>query len=307
MTENLIDNKISIKLNENEQFLTKKTKNEILNPITKNDLYSDEEGYTKNNKIKILCEMCKSNEFKYKCPRCFIKTCSLNCVKQHKKDKNCSGQKDKFTYETNINNFTEKELVRDIKFINEAIRETNCASKKVFNMTDNEEKREKEKKNKYNRKCAKKFRNISLHCSPMIMKRFSENKSYIDYKNKKFFWTVKFIFNLPDEKKHEYIFKENFDDSQYNLNDIIEYLFKNKQEADISTLMFLNTIKEEDLKNSQFLFKLNLKEMDKNHIKGKLVKLNKMHYEECDKLMLLKDILFGKDVLEYPEFYINMS
>jgi hypothetical protein len=304
MTENLIEN---LKFREDEQFLNKKTNKEILNPIIENDVFCDEESNSKIKKPKIFCEMCKSNEFKYKCPRCFIKTCSLNCVKQHKKEKNCSGQKDKFTLEKNVNNFTEKELVRDIKFLNEAIRETNCASKKVFNMTDDEEKREKEKKNKYNRKCAKKFRNVTLHCSPMIMKRFSENKSYIDYKNKKFFWTTKFIFNLPDGKKHEHIFKENFDDSQYTLNDIIEYLFKNKQEAEISTLMFLNTIKEEDLKNSQILFKLNLKDMDKNHIKGKLVKLNKMHYEECDKSLLLKDILFGKDVLEYPEFYINMA
>jgi hypothetical protein len=291
---NLLDNEI--KLVEDNK-INDDLNHELIGEINQNE---------EKNKEIILCEICHQNEFKYKCPRCLIKTCCLICVKKHKKAKDCSGVKDKFTLDTNLNNFTDKELVKDMRFLNEAIGETNRASKKVFNMTDNEEKKEKEKKNKYNRKCAKKFRNLTLHCSPMIMQRFSENKSYIDYKNKKFFWTVKFIFNVSDGTKFEHIFKETFDDSQYNLNEMIEYLLKNKQEVDLKTLMFINTLKEEDLKNSQILFRLNLKEMDKNLIKGKLVKINKMHFEECDKNIILKDLLFGKDVLEYPEFNINV-
>ena len=39
-----------------------------------------------------LCEVCNVEEFKYKCPRCFKKTCSLACSKQHKADESCSGK-----------------------------------------------------------------------------------------------------------------------------------------------------------------------------------------------------------------------
>lgn len=34
-----------------------------------------------------LCEVCKSCDFKYKCPKCFTKTCCLECAKTHKKMK----------------------------------------------------------------------------------------------------------------------------------------------------------------------------------------------------------------------------
>ena len=39
-----------------------------------------------------LCEVCQVKEFKYKCPRCFKKTCSLACSKKHKVENDCSGK-----------------------------------------------------------------------------------------------------------------------------------------------------------------------------------------------------------------------
>jgi hypothetical protein len=34
--------------------------------------------------VEVLCEMCKSVPRIYKCPRCSVVTCSLECCKQHK-------------------------------------------------------------------------------------------------------------------------------------------------------------------------------------------------------------------------------
>ncbi|CCK73019.1 Bcd1p KNAG_0M01660 [Huiozyma naganishii CBS 8797] len=39
-----------------------------------------------------LCDVCQKEEFKYKCPRCLKKTCSLACSKRHKEEDGCSGQ-----------------------------------------------------------------------------------------------------------------------------------------------------------------------------------------------------------------------
>ncbi|CAK7901731.1 hypothetical protein CAAN3_05S07272 [[Candida] anglica] len=40
------------------------------------------------------CSICQTNPSKYTCPACEVKTCSLNCIRQHKKDANCTGTVD---------------------------------------------------------------------------------------------------------------------------------------------------------------------------------------------------------------------
>jgi hypothetical protein len=252
------------------------------------------------------CQVCQIHPFKYKCPKCGKKTCCLICVKEHKKNDSCSGQKDKFNLSSNLTDFGDKELFQDIKFLNEGVQATNNSSKKLFNMLDDEEKKEKEKKNKYKKKNLKKIRNINLHCSPMIMTRFSQNETFVNFKDKIVFWTVKFNF-LTENEKYEHIFKETFDDSQFTLTDIINYMFSHKEDLDLKLLMFLNKYTNEDFLKFQFLYRLNLKEMDKNFVKGKLVKIKKIHYEECNKKMLLKDLLEGKDVYDFPEFNIIIN
>ncbi|CCE63235.1 hypothetical protein TPHA_0E01400 [Tetrapisispora phaffii CBS 4417] len=39
------------------------------------------------------CEICGLEDFKYKCPKCFRKTCSLACSKKHKADFACDGER----------------------------------------------------------------------------------------------------------------------------------------------------------------------------------------------------------------------
>lgn len=41
------------------------------------------------------CQVCQQNNWKYKCPRCSIRTCSVDCVKKHKKEQSCSGERSK--------------------------------------------------------------------------------------------------------------------------------------------------------------------------------------------------------------------
>ena len=43
-----------------------------------------EEEQKKTDK-SVLCEVCKQQVAKYTCPACFKKTCSLECVRLHKK------------------------------------------------------------------------------------------------------------------------------------------------------------------------------------------------------------------------------
>jgi hypothetical protein len=40
----------------------------------------------------VQCEVCAAAAAKYKCPRCFVQTCSLACVKRHKRERECTGR-----------------------------------------------------------------------------------------------------------------------------------------------------------------------------------------------------------------------
>lgn len=42
-----------------------------------------------------LCQECKKVEWKYKCPRCELRSCGLACVKAHKARTECSGKRDR--------------------------------------------------------------------------------------------------------------------------------------------------------------------------------------------------------------------
>ncbi|VDN33728.1 unnamed protein product [Dibothriocephalus latus] len=47
----------------------------------------------KKIKIPEVCKVCTSVEAKYTCPRCALKTCSLECCLRHKKEAGCSGKR----------------------------------------------------------------------------------------------------------------------------------------------------------------------------------------------------------------------
>lgn len=40
---------------------------------------------------ELMCEICEVSEAKYRCPQCFIETCSVLCIKKHKQGSQCDG------------------------------------------------------------------------------------------------------------------------------------------------------------------------------------------------------------------------
>jgi len=65
---------------------------------------------------KSLCQICKINKWKYTCPKCSIHTCSLPCVKTHKKEFDCDGKRDKVKYVA-MNDYNENNLRNGNKYI----------------------------------------------------------------------------------------------------------------------------------------------------------------------------------------------
>jgi len=56
------------------------------------------------------CEVCEVAVFKYRCPRCLVKSCSLPCVKRHKLTSGCNGQRDKTAF-VSLVDFTDLNLL----------------------------------------------------------------------------------------------------------------------------------------------------------------------------------------------------
>lgn len=66
----------------------------------------------------ILCSICHINPIKYTCPACLTKTCSLQCVKRHKKQTECTGKPNITKYiPKNELSSTNVHLNRDYNFL----------------------------------------------------------------------------------------------------------------------------------------------------------------------------------------------
>ena len=72
----------------------KRKNNNIQNNNKNKNIEKEEEESVKEEEIeKILCEICKKNQYKYNCPRCKIKTCSVECEKLIKINMDVMGKK----------------------------------------------------------------------------------------------------------------------------------------------------------------------------------------------------------------------
>uniref|UniRef100_A0A251T8L5 Box C/D snoRNA protein 1 n=1 Tax=Helianthus annuus TaxID=4232 RepID=A0A251T8L5_HELAN len=61
-----------------------------------------------------LCDECKTNEFKYKCPGCSVRSCSLPCVKAHKQRTGCTGKRQQLTEFVPLSKFDDNLLLSGI-------------------------------------------------------------------------------------------------------------------------------------------------------------------------------------------------
>lgn len=245
------------------------------------------------------CDVCCLNEFKYKCPSCMKKSCSLICVNVHKKNFNCDGKRSRFAKKA-LKQFEEKDLYKDLRYMTDMINDTNRTTKKLFNLSDAENKRLKEKKQKNFRKLCKKFRNVNLELCPTVLTRFNENKSFCDSKQKKFFWTIKFIFLNNDNNDLFVVDSDPYDDSIFKIHQIFTATIEKKSNLNIDLVLFLQ---DKSINDYHTLVKL----QDKMPTKNETLTINNIKYEVIDKTVLLKDFLFGRTIYEYPEFHIKFN
>ncbi len=72
----------------------------------------------KRARVSSTCAVCALAVAKYTCPRCSVRTCSLACVRAHKRDTGCNGQRDKTAF-VSIKQMNANHLVSDLHFLEE--------------------------------------------------------------------------------------------------------------------------------------------------------------------------------------------
>ena len=75
-----------------------------------------------------LCEVCGEVERKYKCPKCSIFSCSLECCRKHKVDRDCSGKREQSSYQ-GLKQLGDSDLRRDYHFLENVLSRKDSAKR----------------------------------------------------------------------------------------------------------------------------------------------------------------------------------
>ncbi|CAL1534294.1 unnamed protein product [Lymnaea stagnalis] len=81
-----------------------------------------ESGGLNRSQKNTVCELCGSTVAIYTCPGCHVKTCSLPCVKEHKRRFFCNGERKKTAF-VDISEYSESHMLNDYRFLEDANRQ----------------------------------------------------------------------------------------------------------------------------------------------------------------------------------------
>lgn len=158
-----------------------------------------EEDNSDNNFNRLgECEVCGSENAQYTCPRCEIKTCSLNCVKIHKKELECNGDRDKVGF-VPISQFTNLNLLSDYRLLEDVSRTIdNCKRNPLKKYT------------RYNKSLPPHLyrlrkqafaRKTNLQYLPQHFSRHQENTTFLHFETGVIYWRLELIFYQAESLK----------------------------------------------------------------------------------------------------------
>ncbi|ONI20257.1 hypothetical protein PRUPE_2G005000 [Prunus persica] len=81
-----------------------------------------------NPTVAQICEECKANPSKYKCPGCSIRSCSLPCVKAHKLRTGCTGKRNQTNF-VPLSQIDNNQLLSDYNLLEEVKRVSESAQR----------------------------------------------------------------------------------------------------------------------------------------------------------------------------------
>lgn len=251
----------------------------------------NQENNTKISKPVVKCEICGLSDARYRCPGCHMQTCSVSCVKQHKQISGCTGQRDKTSY-VPIREFTETHLLSDYRFLEEAGRKVDIASKDARRFHSKSRPIRVTTFLKHARQ-----RGVDLRLMPYPMTKRKINTSIYQYASKSVHWRVEWVF--PHEQLT--FIDKGFKDSQLLTEGVERHIQAYLQSHTSSCLQASNAVQihpdlslytEEGGHSYHILMKV-------EGLPGKKERFYKMDIDKS-----LCDNLCGKRVIEFPRLLV---
>lgn len=222
------------------------------------------------------CHQCHEHAHRYRCPACDMRTCSLACTKAHKQEKACTGKRSR-TEMVTLSDFTERQLLSDYKFLEEAARLHDVAQRSeaprparqlplgLQNFVDEAQRR-----------------GIKYELLPPGMQRRKQNSSRFDRRSRTIFWHIHWHFPAAKESVHDLRVSE-----QTPLKQILQQHISLAPGNSVKRHA-LRLYVEAGLENLQILMK-------KEHCPA-----NKSEFHQLDIDKFLRQQLSGKAVVEFP-------
>ncbi|XP_053247843.1 box C/D snoRNA protein 1 [Podarcis raffonei] len=243
---------------------------------------AETEGSARRKMSLRSCEICNTEEAKYRCPRCMKYSCSLACVKQHKTAFSCNGVREKTAF-VSINEFSDLNLLSDYRFLEDVGRTADGAAR-----DDTSHRPKSNKFVNFLRNRARRY-DICLRTLPIGFTKRRENSTFFNNKEQKFYWHLKLLFPHSHAKFTE---KRVADDKP--LYDILKR-YVDPQESDPVIHQRLKTYAMSPQSDIRILMKVENRPQ------------NSIRYEELDVSKGLRDNLKGKVVIEYPTLHIVLK
>lgn len=225
-----------------------------------------------------LCEECKANPSKYKCPGCSARSCSLPCVKAHKQRAGCTGKRNQTQF-VPLSQFDDNLLVSDYNLLEEVKRVAESAQRARTKLCGNAHFKLPFHLNSLRSAAAS--RRTKLLLLPNGMSKREKNRTRYDKRKKSIFWTIEWRFHSTDVILQDHGVNENM-----NLYSIIENHLKpgpwNHQ---------LRQFCEEQLDCLKFFIR-------------KYPKGPRSPFRELDVKIPIKQQLANIVILEYPVIYV---
>lgn len=205
-----------------------------------------------------------------------MRTCSLACTKAHKQEKACTGKRSR-TEMVTLSDFTERQLLSDYKFLEEAARLHDVAQRSeaprparqlplgLQNFVDEAQRR-----------------GIKYELLPPGMQRRKQNSSRFDRRSRTIFWHIHWHFPAAKESVHDLKVSE-----QTPLKQILQQHISLAPGNSVKRHA-LRLYVEAGLENLQILMK-------KEHCPA-----NKSEFHQLDIDKFLRQQLSGKAVVEFP-------
>ncbi|KAI5078679.1 hypothetical protein GOP47_0006350 [Adiantum capillus-veneris] len=142
----------------------------------------------------VKCEECKKEVAKYKCPACFLRSCSLPCIRAHKERTSCSGKRDRTAF-VPMDSFDDSQLLSDYQLLEEILRQSESARR--FRAPFNTRKLEPYERLSILKREARR-RRINLVILPRGMTKRVDNSTRYCKRRKCIFWRVEWHFHSTD-------------------------------------------------------------------------------------------------------------